>query len=196
MHRVSWRHRILLPLLAAAALTWAEPQPIQPQNRAPIAPQPAQPGAQNPAAPGYVPARPAPPQPVPQTAPPRPLPPGRMPPPAHRPAPYHRFDGHGDMQRFHTEDFPRWRAGRWYHGLHGNRLGWWWVIGDAWYLYPEPAYPYPDPYTPPFPDRPPAPGAEGDEPQYWYFCESAQGYYPYVDACPEGWQLVPAQPPP
>jgi hypothetical protein len=26
-------------------------------------------------------------------------------------------------------------------------MGWWWVIGPAWYLYPAPIYPYPDPDT-------------------------------------------------
>ena len=34
-------------------------------------------------------------------------------------------------------------------GRHGGRGGWWWVVGDAWYYYPQPVYPYPDPYTPP-----------------------------------------------
>ncbi|WP_026224353.1 hypothetical protein [Methyloversatilis thermotolerans] len=29
----------------------------------------------------------------------------------------------------------------------------------------------------------------------WYFCPSSNGYYPYVRACPEGWQTVAAQPP-
>lgn len=29
-------------------------------------------------------------------------------------------------------------------------------------------------------------------PTYWYYCASAQRYYPYVSACPEGWmQVVP-----
>jgi hypothetical protein len=32
-------------------------------------------------------------------------------------------------------------------------------------------------------------------PQYWYFCASANRYYPYVATCPEGWKAVPAQPP-
>jgi hypothetical protein len=27
-------------------------------------------------------------------------------------------------------------------------VGWWWVIGPAWYLYPAPIYPYPDPDAP------------------------------------------------
>ncbi|WP_081801360.1 hypothetical protein [Herminiimonas sp. CN] len=31
--------------------------------------------------------------------------------------------------------------------------------------------------------------------QYWYFCNSPQGYYPYVKQCPSGWQQVVPQPP-
>jgi hypothetical protein len=46
---------------------------------------------------------------------------------------------------------------------------------------------------------PPAPGA-GATPApasgTWYFCQSANGYYPYVAQCPEGWKSVPATPPP
>jgi hypothetical protein len=30
--------------------------------------------------------------------------------------------------------------------------------------------------------------------QYWYFCKSGKGYYPYVKECPEGWQKVLPQP--
>jgi len=30
----------------------------------------------------------------------------------------------------------------------------------------------------------------------WYFCTSANAYYPYVAACPEGWKVVPASAPP
>jgi hypothetical protein len=29
----------------------------------------------------------------------------------------------------------------------------------------------------------------------WYYCRKPDGYYPYVKACPGGWQTVPAQPP-
>jgi len=33
---------------------------------------------------------------------------------------------------------------------------------------------------------------EGDRQanHWWYYCHSAQAYYPYVKACPYGWQLV------
>ncbi|MDP3439210.1 MAG: hypothetical protein U0989_18825 [Azonexus sp.] len=30
--------------------------------------------------------------------------------------------------------------------------------------------------------------------QYWYYCGSSQGYYPYVKECPDGWQKVLPQP--
>jgi len=28
----------------------------------------------------------------------------------------------------------------------------------------------------------------------WYYCGSSATYYPYTQACPEGWQAVPARP--
>jgi hypothetical protein len=32
---------------------------------------------------------------------------------------------------------------------------------------------------------------------YWYYCQSAGAYYPYVKECPGGWtQVVPQAPPP
>jgi hypothetical protein len=39
--------------------------------------------------------------------------------------------------------------------------------------------------------------AGGAAPQvaYWYYCRKPEGYYPYIKACPGGWQTVPAQPP-
>jgi hypothetical protein len=29
---------------------------------------------------------------------------------------------------------------------------------------------------------------------WWYYCDSARGYYPYVKECPAGWQRVPPVP--
>jgi hypothetical protein len=37
-----------------------------------------------------------------------------------------------------------------------------------------------------------APASQG---QWWYWCASSQGYYPYVSTCSEGWQRVAPQPP-
>jgi hypothetical protein len=89
-----------------------------------------------------------------------------------------------DIHRFHDRDFDRWRGGRWFHGPHEGRLGWWWIVGPSWYFYPRAVYPYPDPYVPPYA----ASGAPA-----WYYCPPAQAYYPYVPSCPVPWQVVPAQ---
>ncbi len=102
-----------------------------------------------------------------------------------------------EIHRFHERDIDVWRGGHWYHGYHDNRLGWWWIAAGLWYFYPGPVYPYPDPYAPPVvtppvvvvPQAPLPP-----QPQYWYYCASARGYYPYVPSCPEPWQPVLAQP--
>jgi hypothetical protein len=104
---------------------------------------------------------------------------------------------HGDIARFHERDWDLWRGGRWVHEAHDGRLGWWWVAGRAWYFYPAPVYPYPDPYEPPVTVAaapsvvPPAP-----LPKTWYYCEAANGYYPYVPTCPGGWKALPASPVP
>jgi hypothetical protein len=89
-----------------------------------------------------------------------------------------------DIRRFHDHDFDVWRGGRWVHGFHDGRRGWWWTVGPNWYFYPKPVYPYPDPLVPAYA----APGASA-----WYFCPPAQTYYPYVPSCPVPWQVVPAQ---
>jgi hypothetical protein len=101
---------------------------------------------------------------------------------------------HGDIWRFHETDLGRWRGGHWFHGDHFGRLGWWWIVDGAWFFYPTPVYPYPDPYIPPSAVAeapPPQPS-----PQYWYYCPSANGYYPYVMSCPEGWTAVAPRPAP
>lgn len=69
------------------------------------------------------------------------------------------------------------------------------------YGYPYGYYPYPryyyygySPQPPPVVQQPEAPPEP--VPSYWYFCRSANGYYPYVSHCPEGWRAVPATPVP
>lgn len=94
----------------------------------------------------------------------------------------------GDIHRFHEHDMDYWRGGRWWHGWHEGRDGWWWLAGGAWYWYPGPIYPYPDPYRPPA--VAPAPS------QAWYYCQNPAGYYPYVATCMMPWQIVPAGPQP
>lgn len=96
------------------------------------------------------------------------------------PAPYR-----GDIHRFVDRDAHVWRGGRWQHDRHRGRFGWWWVVGGLWYFYPQPVYPYPDPFSPGDVDD--GPGAASG---YWYYCRSAGQYYPYVTDCPEGWVPV------
>jgi hypothetical protein len=42
---------------------------------------------------------------------------------------------------------------------------------------------------------PAAPPAATAPQQWWYWCNSARGYYPYVNSCPEPWQRVEPQTP-
>lgn len=42
-------------------------------------------------------------------------------------------------------------------------------------------------------DGPAAPAVQPQ--QWWYWCQSAQGYYPYVSTCSEGWRRVEPQVP-
>lgn len=74
--------------------------------------------------------------------------------------------------------------------------------GPAWgpVWYPPPYY-YP-PQVVVVPPSPPPVYVEQSDPaaqpvqaqQYWYFCKSSKGYYPYIKECPEGWQKVLPQP--
>ena len=102
---------------------------------------------------------------------------------------------HGDIARFHEHDVEMWRRGRWVHGEHDARHGWWWVVGGIWYYYPTPVYPFPDPYQPPdtIAAAPPA-VLVAPTPKTWYYCEAANGYYPYVPSCQGGWKQIQANP--
>ncbi len=122
----------------------------------------------------------------------------------------YRHGWHGDIRHFEYRDADHWHSGGWRQGNHGGRFGWWWVVGGLWYFYPQPVYPYPDPYRPPVvvvqqepapivvqvqPPAPSAPPVVVQAPaQYWYYCAAVKGYYPYVPACPTGWSKVPAKP--
>jgi hypothetical protein len=52
-------------------------------------------------------------------------------------------------------------------------------------------------YTYPTPVYIPYPAYGQSQPQYWAYCRSAQGYYPYVPECPGGWlPVLPTSTPP
>lgn len=116
---------------------------------------------------------------------------------------HHGWHGERDIRHFESRHVDVWRGGRWRYAHHDGRVGWWWIAAGMWYFYPRPVYPYPDPYIPPVVVVQPAPSAPAPQPptvvqpqaQSWYYCESGNGYYPYVPVCPEGWKAVPATPP-
>jgi hypothetical protein len=98
----------------------------------------------------------------------------------------------------------------WDRGFHGGPRtrvfvgfgpSFWWGPAPYWY-YPPPAYYYPPPVVvqqppvyvqQPTPPAPPAPAAAQQSQQYWYYCPSAQAYYPTAPTCPETWVKVPAR---
>ena len=52
------------------------------------------------------------------------------------------------------------------------------------------------PNAPPYAERSePAPQPRRRAEGTWHFCPESNGYYPYVQQCPSGWQRVPARPP-
>jgi hypothetical protein len=89
--------------------------------------------------------------------------------------------GYYAHDRYSGPHYDAWRGGRWSHQTWGGRYGWFWVAGGAYTYYAAPVYPYPAYVEPVY-------TATAVEP--WYFCQSANAYYPYVSACPEGWLQV------
>jgi len=70
-------------------------------------------------------------------------------------------------------------------------------LGPGWW---GPPYYYPYPAPPVIAQQPPVyeqPAAPPQAPAYWYYCQNPQGYYPYIQQCPNGWmQVVPPTIPP
>ena len=97
-------------------------------------------------------------------------------------------------------------ADRYGHG--GGHVGIGVVIGPSWgWPYYPPSYYYPNyyaPYPPTVVIQSPPIYVEKDTAasspaqlaeNFWYFCSSPQGYYPYIKECPAGWQKVIPHPP-
>lgn len=88
----------------------------------------------------------------------------------------------------------------WAHGRVGIgfQFGPYWGPGP-WY-YPPPYYYRPEvvvvPAAPPpvYIEQQQESAPEATAQQYWHYCASAKGYYPYVKECPGGWQKVLPQP--
>lgn len=106
-----------------------------------------------------------------------------------------------------------WGAHYSYHGYPSRawraHSGWsyrfyWGGPGVVWPWYPSPYYYSPYYYytAPPAVIQQPPPVYQSPQepppaPQYWYYCQDPQGYYPYVKNCPGGWmKVVPNATPP
>lgn len=83
-------------------------------------------------------------------------------------------------------------AASFYYGSYGPR----------YYAAPAPVYYYPpvapiiiNPAPVTYIEQAPQVAASQQPNGYWYYCDGAKAYYPYVKECPAGWQPVPATPP-
>ena len=92
-------------------------------------------------------------------------------------------------------------AQAWERGRGGWHNGIWWGpgvwVGPPYYGYPPAYAPYPPGYVysaPPTTIIQQAPAAAA-APAVWYYCDTPQGYYPYVPSCNVAWRQVPATPP-
>lgn len=88
--------------------------------------------------------------------------------------------GFADHRRFDGRNFHRGGRGGVFIGVAPFVVGGAIAYGAAPYYY-DPGYAY----------SPPAYSAP--TPSYWYYCQSAGGYYPDVPSCAEPWVPVPAQ---
>ncbi len=115
-----------------------------------------------------------------------------------------------DVHRFDHHELGLWRGGRWNNTCFGGRCGWWWLSGGLWYFYTQPIYPYPavvsgiqyaDPAVvvpgPSVVTAPPMPAPTHIEPppQFWYYCDNPQGYFPAVQTCDTQFRQVDKPPP-
>jgi hypothetical protein len=143
-------------------------------------------------------------------------------PPEHRDFGHERetiaMHGHDFHVRYVRDFSPyeraRWRGGYWRSDWHYGRFGWWWNVGDGWYPYADPVFPYPVEVVQPAvyetqvvaePDPEPAAAPAAVDrtipllpapPPGRYSCASPAGYFPDVDSCNGPWQLAPDVPPP
>jgi hypothetical protein len=123
----------------------------------------------------------------------------------------HHDGGHGD---FHHDGHGHDHFGLGFgFGFGDPWWGWGGGWGPAYWGYPYAPY-YPYYYPPPYPAYYPPPGSPeqgvppqgavpqaspqamaAPQPQFWYYCDNPQGYYPHVTNCSSAWHEVAATPP-
>lgn len=88
-----------------------------------------------------------------------------------------------------------------YGGGWGHGIGLGYGLGYYGGYYSSPYYAYPPtvitvPVAPPVYIQQSPPVVQQNPSGFWYYCNSPQGYYPYIKQCPGGWQQVDPTPPP
>ncbi|HEX7629862.1 MAG TPA: hypothetical protein VF431_05945, partial [Candidatus Methylomirabilis sp.] len=78
----------------------------------------------------------------------------------------------------------------------GSGLGWWGWWGPGWWGSPYPYYSAPSVVLQSAPTEYIQQAPEAPPQSYWYYCQNARAYYPYVKDCPGGWMQVVPQPAP
>jgi hypothetical protein len=73
----------------------------------------------------------------------------------------------------------------------GSGLGWW---GPGWWNAPYPYYAAPPVVVQSGPTEYIQQAPAAPPQAYWYYCQNARAYYPYVKECPGGWMQVVPQP--
>ena len=112
----------------------------------------------------------------------------------------HHFSHH-NYHHMNAHDRRMWGGGRWRHEEYMGRMGYWWIVGGAWYFYDTPVYPYPLEVATVMYDEPaaavvvpverPAPAVFAPQVQtVRYYCPGV-GYAPSVQSCPGGWVTQP-----
>jgi Ni/Co efflux regulator RcnB len=109
---------------------------------------------------------------------------------------FHRGERLPPAYRHHSYVVDNWRA----HRLHAPPRGHHWVgIGADYLLVAIATGIIVDVLSSPRVVVVPAPSAGPSEPPaagvFYYYCDSARAYYPYVLQCPEGWRVLPSTPP-
>jgi hypothetical protein len=111
---------------------------------------------------------------------------------------------HGGGGAYHDGGGGHHGGGGAYHGRGGGRyggtevyigsgLGWgWW--GPDWWIAPYPSYAAPPVLIQSAPTEYIQQEPAASPQAYWYYCQNARAYYPYVKECPGGWMQVVPQP--
>ncbi len=100
--------------------------------------------------------------------------------------------GHGHHHHGTRFSFGFWGGpGFWGPGYWGPGYGYWGPPAVVYAPAPEPRVWV---ESNPAPVPPPVASTDANAPQWWYWCASSRGYYPYVSSCAEGWQRVAPQP--